>query len=344
MSLTETRKTDHLRIIAEDAACDRKADHFDRLQLTHRALPELNLSDIDTTIQFLGYSLSFPLLISSMTGGHTQEIKMINQRLAEAAEKTGVAMAVGSQRILFESPKSLDSFNLRPLAPSVPLLANLGAIQLNYGFTQTHCQKAIDVLKADGLYLHLNPLQEAIQPEGNTNFKGLLKKISDLNNKLTVPILLKETGCGMNAHDMQCCLEAGIRYLDLAGHGGTSWSRIEHHRNQDPFNLGLIFQDWGVSTPRALQLAQPFMSHMSFIASGGLRNGLDMVKSMILGATLCGIASPFLIAAKQSTDHVIQEILSLKKTFQLAMFLLGIPNIEQLRHNTALLLKPDETL
>ncbi|MBE8215326.1 MAG: type 2 isopentenyl-diphosphate Delta-isomerase [Endozoicomonadaceae bacterium] len=342
MSRITKRKLDHLHILTSDPACDRQSNHFDTLQLTHRALPELDLSEIDTTCQFLEHTLSFPLIISSMTGGDSKQIITINQRLAEAAETTGVAMAVGSQRVLFESSAAFDSFNLRPIAPSIPLLANLGAVQLNYEFTATHCQTALDILNADGLYLHLNPLQEAIQPEGNTNFKGLIHQISALNKTLKAPILLKETGCGINPTDIQQCIQAGIQYLDLAGQGGTSWSRIEHNRQHDECKLGLLFQDWGLATPIALQLAQPFMSKIQFIASGGLRNGIDMIKSIILGASLCGIAAPFLKAALQSTEQVIQEINCIKKTFQLAMFLLGIPNVSQLRHNTTLLLNPDK--
>lgn len=333
------RKIEHIEVINQDPKTDRQGGHFDRIHLIHRALPEISLKDIDPSTTFLGKKVAFPLIISSMTGGDHALLRKINHNLAIAAQATNVAMAVGSQRILFENPTAIESFDLRPVAPTIPFVSNLGAVQLNYNFDISHCQQAVDILDADGLYLHLNPLQEAIQPEGDTNFSSLLAKISIINDQLSVPVLLKEVGCGIHPKDIERCIQAGIKHIDIAGQGGTSWSRIEHHRDHSGQSLGIQFQDWGIPTPTALKMAKPYCDQACIIASGGLRNGLDMVKSVILGAHLCGLAAPLLKAAIQSADNVIQEIESLKRAFSTAMFLLGAPNIDYLRGNSQLLLE-----
>ncbi|MEH6811342.1 MAG: alpha-hydroxy-acid oxidizing protein, partial [Motiliproteus sp.] len=227
---TNSRKVEHIRIIEEDGGTDRQQGYFDRIRLRHRALPELSLNSIDPSCHFLGKKLSFPLLISSMTGGDHELVRRINHNLAIAAERTQVAMAVGSQRVMFSSPEAAASFDLRPLAPTALLMANLGAVQFNYGFGLEQCQAAVNKLDADALYLHLNPLQEAVQPEGDTDFSNLAEKIGELVQRLSVPVILKEVGAGLGPEDIQLGFANGVRYFDLAGSGGTSWSRIEHHR------------------------------------------------------------------------------------------------------------------
>ncbi|WP_432470618.1 type 2 isopentenyl-diphosphate Delta-isomerase [Amphritea sp. HPY] len=336
---TNDRKIEHIRAIERDDRIDRDRRYFDRIHLSHRALPELSLDQIDTSVEFLGKKLSFPLLISSMTGGDHELIKTINRNLAIAAEQTGVALAVGSQRVMFTHPGARESFELRQYAPSALLLGNVGAVQLNCGFGLEQCQQAVDILQADGLYLHLNPLQEAIQPEGDIDFSGLSQKIAVLAGKLSVPVLLKEVGAGLSPQDIELGIAQGIRYFDLAGTGGTSWSRIEHHRTADSADLtGLRFQDWGIPTPLALQLAEPYQNSASFVASGGLRDGIDMVKSVILGASLCGVAAPFLKPAMESADAVVQSIEQLRREFKTAMFLLGMSDVNSLFMNRALIL------
>lgn len=335
---TNDRKLEHIQAIQKDPDTYRQGRHFERIQLVHRALPEISLADVDTSCEFLGYRLSFPMLISSMTGGDHELVQKINQNLAKAAQATGVAMAVGSQRVMFSSPKAVQSFQLRQFAADVPLIANIGAVQLNYGMGLEQAQKAIEVLGADALYLHLNPLQEAVQPEGDTNFANLSQHIRTLTQALTVPVLLKEVGCGLSPQDIALGLQAGVQYFDVAGSGGTSWSRIEHHRRHDGSAIGLLFQDWGLPTPVALTAAQPFMDKASIIASGGISNAVDMVKSVILGASLCGMASPLLTPAMQSADAVIAEIEQIKLAFKTAMFLLGMPNVASMQGNQALLL------
>lgn len=335
---TNRRKIEHLQALLQNKHVERNGHHFDEVQLMHRALPEIDLDEVDPSVNVMGKQLDFPLLISSMTGGSDAQVLKVNQRLARAAEATKVAMAVGSQRVMFTHPSARDSFRLREWAPNTLLLANLGAVQLNNGFGLEQAQMAIEVLQADGLCLHLNPLQEAVQPEGNTNFAGLASAIGNLNRQINVPLTLKEVGTGLAPDDIELGLAHGIRWFDVAGRGGTSWARIEQQRRDDRDQLGITLQDWGITTPQALRLARPYMKQANFIASGGLRNGLDMVKSVIMGGSLCGIAAPLLVPAMQSTAAVIRVIEALKKEFVTVMFLLSARRLDQLMLNDALLL------
>lgn len=335
------RKIEHIEHIANDPEIDRCGDFFDQIRLTHRGLPEIDFNEVDPSCDFLGKKLSFPFLISSMTGGNHDLINRVNRHLAEAAEATGVALATGSMRVLFTDPESADSFELRKYAPNTVLLGNVGAVQLNYGYTLEHCEKAVKTLGADGLYFHLNPLQEAVQPEGDLNFKDLLPKIAEIAANLSVPVLLKEVGAGLSPQDIEKAYKLGLRHFDIAGTGGTSWSRIEYHRQNNPAKrtrLGLTFQDWGIPTPLALKLAQPWAEKSTIIASGGLRSGIDMVKSVVLGARLGGFAKPLLEPAKVSTAAVIEVIEELKQEFVTAMFLLGCKTFDDLWLNTDLIL------
>jgi isopentenyl-diphosphate delta-isomerase len=333
---TNARKVQHIRIIGADGDVDRRKHYFDDIRLTHRALPELDLADVDPSTTFLGRRLSFPLLISCMTGGDHTLLRRINRNLALAAQATRVALGVGSQRVMFAHPKARRSFALRPLAPDALLLANLGAVQLNRGFGVAECREAVRVLDADALCLHLNPLQEAVQPEGDTDFDGLADKIGAVARNLGKPVILKEVGAGLSLADVRLAMRRGIRIFDVAGSGGTSWSRIEHHR-QDKHDLGLSFQDWGVPTPRALSDLRPLRGKIELIASGGVRTGIDMVKSLILGASLCGVASPLLKPAMTSAEAVVEAIARLKREFTTAMFLMGVRDVKGLVGNESLL-------
>ncbi len=331
----QMRKREHVEIVLNQPEVERGASGFESIRLQHRALPELNFADLDSSLDFFGYRLSLPLLISSMTGGSDDFLKRINRHLAEAAQHCRIAMAVGSQRAMIVDPAAADSFDIRRYAPDVPLFANLGAVQLNYGFGIDEARRAVDLLEADALILHLNPLQELIQPEGQANFSGLAEKIGQLAGQLTVPVILKEIGCGLSAADIELGLQAGIRYFDLAGRGGTSWSRIEAQRSDN--TLGMTFQDWGLTTVESLRQAQPYQSQATFFASGGLRNGIDMVKSVILGGRVCGLAAPFLKPATESTAAVVALIERLKREFQTTQFLLGAQNIDALFLNSDLI-------
>jgi isopentenyl-diphosphate delta-isomerase len=337
---TNERKLRHLQTIENDPDTDRRKFYFDDIRLTHRALPELNLGEVDPSIEFMGKKLSFPLLISSMTGGDHDFVRSINRNLAIAAEKMGVAMGVGSQRVMFSRPEAKSSFDIRKFAPTALLFANLGAVQLNYGFTLDMCEEAVSTVGADALILHLNPLQEAIQSSGNTNFAKLSARIINIAKCLDKPVVLKEVGAGVSEEDVQLVADGGIHYIDVAGAGGTSWSRIEHFnlREGEREDLGLSFQDWGIPAPQALMALKDYRDRITLIASGGVRSGIDMVKAMILGASLCGIASPFLKPAVESADKVVEMINTLKREFTTAMFLLGMKNTQDLFGNEGLLL------
>lgn len=337
MTQLNQRKLDHINIVSDDKAIDRRQCYFDRINLTHRALPEIRFSDVDPSIKFLNKDLSFPLLISSMTGGADEELVKINRNLAIAAEAEGVALAVGSQRVFLSDEIARESFELRQHAPSTVLLGNLGAVQLNYDVGFADCEAAVQVLDADGLYLHLNPLQEAVQPEGDTDFSGLRDKIAVIVQSMKKPILVKEVGAGISPKDVEHLLAAGVKYIDVAGTGGTSWSMVESQRSDDP-GLGELFSDWGIPTPLALRLMKPYRNDVELIASGGIRNGIDMAKSMILGASLCGLARPFLNPARESADAVREAIRRLKREFTTAMFLLGARDMNDIKNNEELIL------
>lgn len=330
------RKQDHIDAVLNDPLVERGNQGFEKIRLKHRALPECDFTEIDTSTKFLDKPIDFPLLISSMTGGAAQNLGDINRHLAEAAEACNIPMAVGSQRAMIIDKSAQKSFELRQYAPNTPLIANLGAVQLNYGFGEDEARRAVDILEADALYLHLNPLQEVIQPEGDTNFANLADKIHQLANKVDVPIILKEVGSGLSAEDIELGLAAGIKHFDIAGQGGTSWSRIESHRSAN--DLGIAFQDWGLTTLESLQLAEPYQQKAQFIASGGIRNGIDMVKAVIMGGQICGVAAPFLEPAQNSTEQVIACINQYQQEFKTAQFLLGIREAKDLHLNKRLYL------
>ena len=331
MKSIQQRKVDHLKIVLGEEGIDRKGAGFDQIRLMHRALPDVDLEQIDPSIVWMGKKLSFPLLISSMTGGSGTEMAQINQNLAAAANAEGVAFAVGSQRVFLEDEAAAQSFALRQFAPDTLLFANVGAVQLNYGVRVSDCQRVVDLLEADALFLHLNPLQEAIQPHGDTQFSNLWKKIAEVVDGVDVPVIVKEVGAGVSQQDVEQLLDAGVQFVDVAGSGGTSWSLVEAHRSEDR-SLGECFADWGISTPDALRLLNPYRSQLKLIASGGIRSGVDMVKSLVLGASLCGVAAPFLEPACESVDAVRAVIQRFKREFLVALFLLGAKGVEDVEN------------
>lgn len=335
------RKQEHIKAILKDPEIERYQSGFDKVHLIHRGLPELDFTKIDTSTVFLDKTVSFPLLISSMTGGADKNLIEINKNLALAAEKQQIALAVGSQRSMIVDKDAEQSFKLRQFAPNIPLIANMGAVQLNYDYGIEQAQKMVDILEADALYLHLNPLQEIIQPEGNTNFSNLAEKIANLNEQLSVPIILKEVGCGLSDKDIKLGISAGITWFDTSGRGGTSWSRIEAHRNEpspiDKAKLGNLFQDWGLTTIQVLEIAKKHQDKANFIASGGIRTGIDMVKSVIMGGRICGMARPFLKPAMGSSAKVEQHIQCIHKQYRASQFLLGASKTVDLFLNKALI-------
>ncbi len=335
---TQTRKADHLRIcLEEDVQFQQQTHGLDRYRFTHCCLPELNRDDIDLTTSFLGKKLGAPLLISSMTGG-TAQAKMINYRLAEAAQYFKIAMGVGSQRVAVEHPELADTFAVRSLAPDILLFANIGAVQLNYNYGLEQCQKIIDILEADALILHLNPLQECIQTEGDTNFRGLFDKIEKLCQQLPIPVIAKEVGNGISGKMAQRLLEAGITAIDVAGAGGTSWAKIEGERATDPRQrrLGETFANWGLPTADCILGVRKISADLPLIASGGLRNGLEVAKAIALGADLAGLAWPFLQAAAESENAVYSLVDILKAEISTVLFCTGNRTLTELKQSASL--------
>lgn len=316
------RKAEHIRL-ALDRRMQFDSHPFDAWRFGHEALPELDWDQIDLSTEFLGRKLEAPLLISCMTGG-TEIAGRINRHLAIAAEATGVAVGVGSQRKALEDPARAETFRVRDLAPSVPLLANLGAVQLNYGIGLDGCRRAVDMIGADALVFHLNPLQEAIQPEGQRNFSGLLDKMAAVAAQLPVPVIVKEVGSGLSAATGRALASRGFRIVDTAGVGGTSWARIEAARAGDAA-IGELFAGWGIDTPTSIRALASVRERggLFIIGSGGLRNGLDAAKAFALGAHLVGMAYPFLEAATESPERVEAAIRKVVRELKIAMFCLG---------------------
>lgn len=329
--VTAQRKADHIRVNLEEDVGSGLTTGLGRLRFEHNALPELDLREVDTQLTFLSRSLHAPLLISSMTGG-TPEAARINRNLAEAAQETGVAMGLGSQRAAIEDPGLAETFNVRGLAPDVLLLANLGAVQLNYGYGLAEAQRAVDMVNADALVLHLNALQEALQPEGDVNFSGLLVKIASICQGLTVPVVVKEVGWGISPSVARRLVSAGVAAIDVAGAGGTSWSQVEMHRTQDPKQAAIAaaFVDWGIPTAKALVDLRQAIPEVPLIASGGLRGGIDLAKALALGAKIGAMAGPFLRAAVESTAAVVELIERTVNELRIVMFATGSSDLPAL--------------
>lgn len=342
----DQRKADHIRInLEEDVHFPTLTTGLERFRFVHQALPEVDLQEVDTSVQIFGKQLSAPLLVSSMTGG-TKEAEQINRNLATAAEAHQVAIGVGSQRAGLEDEATAATFRVRNEAPTTLLLANLGAVQLNYGYGIDQCRRAVEMIDADALILHLNPLQEAVQPEGDTNWKGLLRKIEEICRTLEKPVVAKEVGWGMSAQTARRLIDVGVAAIDVAGAGGTSWSQVEMYRapTERLRRLAAAFSDWGIPTAESLCTVAAVRQEMrqatsqkgnradvAIFASGGIRTGQDMAKCVGLGASLVGLASPFLKRAVESADAVWEEMDLLIAELQVTMFCSGAQTLEALR-------------
>ncbi len=310
----DQRKADHIRInVTENVQFPNLTTGLERYRLVHQALPEVDLHEVCLEVSLFGKRVHAPLLISSMTGG-TEQAAFINRNLAEAAQAQRVAMGVGSQRAGIEHASVRQTFRVRDVAPDVLLFANLGAVQFNYGYTVDQCRRAVEMIDADALILHLNPLQEAVQPEGDVNWRGLLDKIADVCARLGKPVIVKEVGWGISAQTARRLIEAGVSAIDVAGAGGTSWSQVEMHRAA----AAQVRADLG-------------RADVHLFASGGIRTGQDIVKCVALGADLVGLASPFLKAAMESAEAVIEEMELLIAEARIAMFCSGAETIDALR-------------
>jgi isopentenyl-diphosphate delta-isomerase len=335
---TSSRKADHIRINVEsDVAAKGVTTGFENYAFVHNALPEINFEDVKLNTAFLTRPLRAPLLISCMTGG-TPEAKRINENLARVAQEFGFAMGLGSGRALIESPATLESFDVRDVAPDVPLLANLGAVQLNKGYGPDECKRLVEILHADALVLHLNPLQEALQPEGDTCFAGLLLKIRALCKVFPYPVVVKEVGWGIDAAGVRALFDAGVAVVDVAGAGGTSWSEVERFRITEPWRADVAaeFAGWGIPTAQCIRLARKAAPENAIIGSGGIRTGLDAAKAIALGADIAGIAGPFLRAANAGFDEACDLARELTEVIRVAMFCIGARTIADLRSTTRL--------
>lgn len=321
---TEARKARHLDICLDDDVASSLDAGWSAVRLRHEALPDLALADVDPSTRFLGFRLRAPILISSMTGG-TARAAELNRRLAEAAEAAGIAMGLGSGRALIEDPALRATFDVRAAAPTAPLFANIGAVSLNYGIGVDAVQRLIADLQSDGLFLHLNPLQEALQPGGDTDFRGLLPKIAALCTALDVPVIAKSVGSGISPGTAARLLDAGVAGIDAAAAGGTSWARVEGKRSGDDGREALAetFAGWGQPTADAVRELRDRFPSMPLIASGGVRSGIDIARAIALGADLCGLALPFLKAATESRAAVDALIGALVDGLRITMFATG---------------------
>ncbi|TJZ93837.1 type 2 isopentenyl-diphosphate Delta-isomerase [Paracoccus gahaiensis] len=334
MTEISRRKSDHLRIVAEGRGEQQGLDSgFDRVRFLHQALPELDMAAVDCRTRFLGRDMAAPLLVSAMTGG-PDEAERINRHIAEACAHLGLALSVGSQRIAVEAGGAGGlGASLRAIAPQIPILGNIGAVQLNYGFGLDEAQRAVDMIGADALILHLNPLQEAIQEGGDRDFSGLLARIAALATALPVPLGVKEVGAGLSAPLARRLIEAGVTILDVAGAGGTSWARVEAERGPERLQaLAAPFHDWGIPTTTALRGVAPLMRPGGvLIGSGGVRHGLDVARAIRLGADLAGQAARALPAARDSAEALVQHLGDVIAQLRIAMFCTGSADLAALR-------------
>ncbi len=331
--ITESRKVDHIKInLEQDVQFRDVTTGLEKYRFMHQAVPEINLHEIDTQVGLFGKQLNVPILISSMTGG-TEMARSINRNLAEAAQACGLAMGLGSQRAAIEDDTLTDSYCVRDIAPDILLFANIGAVQLNYGYGIAECQRAIDMVEANALILHFNVLQEAVQPEGDVDFSGLLKQVETVCARVSVPVIAKEVGWGFSPQACTHLKNAGIDAIDVAGAGGTSWSEVEYYRAPTSFyaRVAASFADWGIPTAEAVQYAVEAAPDLPVFASGGLRDGIDIAKCIGLGATLGGMAGPFLKAADQSVEVVEQLIQELVAQLRIAMLCSGASSIAELQ-------------
>ena len=326
------RKTDHIKINLEKDVRSALTTGLENYHFTHEALPELDLERIDTSLKLFDKILAAPILISSMTGG-TSEAETINLRLAEAAQEMKIAMGVGSQRAAIEHPEQAQTFQVRRVASDILLFANLGAVQFNYGYGIDQCKRAVDMIGADALILHLNPLQEAVQDAGDTNFAGLANKIEEVCKKLKVPVIAKEVGWGISERTAKLLANCGVSAIDVAGAGGTSWSQVEMHRAPDEFTreLAATFVGWGIPTSQSILNVKNAAPDMTIFASGGIKDGLDIAKCIALGATLGGMAGQFLKAAAISSEKAVELMKLTKKQIEVTMFAAGVETLERLK-------------
>jgi isopentenyl-diphosphate delta-isomerase len=326
----ERRKGDHIRLSLDARVQAEGLSGFDDIRLVHEALPELNFDEVGLFCSSLGEKIPTPFLVSSMTAGHAASIDL-NVRLARACELRGWRMGVGSQRReLSDVTASREWKNVRKLAPKVQLLGNLGLSQLIQTPIQ-QVQKLADDLEASAMIIHLNALQECLQPEGTPQFKGGLKALEKLTKGLSVPVIVKETGCGFSKSTLQQLRNTGVATVDVSGLGGTHWGRIEGFRNPELKSVADTFADWGISTVESVISAISIKPRFEVWASGGVRTGLDAAKLLALGARSVGVAKPILEAALKDEKALLDRMAQMEHELKIALFCTGCQNVSQLR-------------
>jgi len=339
----KNRKDEHIIICLEkDVEARKVTTGFEDVFLIHRALPEINLHNVKTETTFLNHRFSAPIIIEGMTGG-TKRAMEINAVIAQVVEELGLGMGVGSQRAALENPQLEETYRIvRRKAPNSFIVSNIGGPQISMKYDIKKIKRAIEMVDADALAIHLNPLQEAIQPEGETIYAGIIDKIEKIVNSIDVPVIVKETGAGISAEVAKMLEKAGVACIDVAGTGGTSWAAVEYYRaikSNDEFSrdLGLELWDWGI--PTAVSLVEVAQSvSLPIIASGGLRSGLDVAKSIALGASLAGLARPILISASKGYDETKKTLCKLINQLRNVMFLVGADSIEKLKNTPLVIL------
>ncbi|HET7345481.1 MAG TPA: type 2 isopentenyl-diphosphate Delta-isomerase [Nitrososphaeraceae archaeon] len=316
--------------------------HLEFVKFVHNALPEIDYDEIDTSTTFLNSPFRAPIIIDSMTGG-TNEATKINARLGNLAEKYGFAMGVGSQRAGLLNEKMADTYLVaRRNAPSAFLIANIGGAQLAKGLGIHEIEKIIDMIKANALAIHLNPLQELIQPEGEPKYKGVLERISDVIKDVSVPVIVKEVGAGISKEVALRLEKVGISAINVAGTGGTSWAAVEKIRAESvmdstKIHLGELFWDWGIPTALSVMEVASVLKQTPIIASGGLRSGLDMAKCIALGSTMCAMAYPFLRQADESMEKLLTFADTVLAELKSTMFLIGARNVQAIKSSRYIL-------
>lgn len=331
---TSSRKLDHLRICLEEKIESGRTG-FDDIRLVHQAIPSSDMDTLDLSTDFLGHHVGSPLFISAMTGGHP-ETKEVNRILAQAAQKYQLGIGVGSQRAAIENPSLADTFSIvRETAPDAFVVGNLGIVQLKeHGIAWA--ETAVEMIEADALAIHLNFLQEAIQPEGDHNATGCLDALSEVCSGLSVPVIVKETGCGISEETARLCFHAGVSCVDVGGYGGSSWAAIESFRAMNGeaggdrrlSDLGLLFREWGI--PTAVSVSEVVRSGGPVIASGGIRTGIDIAKALALGAQLGGMALPLLKPACNGINALSEKIEMVEQELRIALFLTGHTRVSEL--------------
>ncbi|MFH1785099.1 MAG: type 2 isopentenyl-diphosphate Delta-isomerase [Candidatus Micrarchaeota archaeon] len=317
---TESRKKDHVDLVVDDGAQYAKTTGFERMDFVHNALPEISLQSVDLSTKFFNKKIKYPILITGMTGGYSDAEK-INRQLAAAAQKYGLAFGVGSQRAMIEKPELAKTYKVRDVAPDIPLLSNIGAFQLKK-YSTKQIESLVQDIEADALAIHLNALQEVIQPEGDTDFTGILAAIEKTCDGLSVPIIVKETGAGLSQDVAIALKKAGVKYLDVAGAGGTSWSVVEYLRGGGVPG----FENWGIPTAESIIQCKGVLP---IVATGGIRTGVDGTKAIALGADMCGAAYPFIKSLKKNKLNQFIEIF--EKQMAISAYLTGSKTISDLK-------------